>query len=347
MRVLALFIYLTVSLSAYKGVKPNQPDMDAMQKEQRVALVIGNKEYDGALPRLKNPINDARLMKKILKEKGFDIIYAQNTSAITLKNKFNQFIKKISQGGVGLFYFSGHGIEKNSKNYLIPVDTDIRSIDDADYMTLPLNKVLGDMQRAKNRLNIVLVDACRNNPFFKGGSGLSESKEAKGIYIVYATAPGKSALDGTADNSPFVLGIKKHINESISIEQMFKKVTRHVYYSTNERQFPYTRSGLLGDFYFTLPRKEIIYGKEKLCLERWTNAVFTKESIENQKPKYFDDGVNPKSKIFYKLDGLSFNIMYSNDYSILLEKVEMVDKYKNGKSDIVYVQQSLLTKCKK
>jgi uncharacterized caspase-like protein len=138
--------------------------------EQRIALVVGNNDYDSFV-KLKNPINDARAMRDSLKRKKFEVIYLENVSQKKFKRAIKKFTNKLSAGGVGLFYFAGHGIQVNGENFLIPSDADIADRDDVDGESVPIAYLTKKLKKAGNRLNIIILDACRSKPWGRGGGG--------------------------------------------------------------------------------------------------------------------------------------------------------------------------------
>jgi len=143
-----------------------------MQTEQRVALVIGNNLYDSdRLSKLRNPINDAKAMRDKLKTLGFKVSYGENLSIRDMDKKLRSFSVKLKAGGVGLFFFAGHGVESRGSNYLMGKDSKLKDKEDIAYESLELNKVIAKMKNSGNRLNIVLLDACRNDPFSRSGGG--------------------------------------------------------------------------------------------------------------------------------------------------------------------------------
>lgn len=225
-----------------------------MKREPRVALVIGNKDYS-TLGSLKNPINDARDMTAILTQKGFYVIPLENASQRQMEQAITQFANKIRSGkGVGLFYYAGHGVEVGGVNYLIPSDAQIPSIDFVKSKTVSVDSVLSAMERANNRFNILILDACRNDPFVRGGGGLAPINNATGVFVAYATSPGKVAEDGAGRNGLFTKYLKKYINQKgLKIEEVFKSVGKEVQIESGRRQTPWTSSSVYGDFYFTLP----------------------------------------------------------------------------------------------
>jgi len=251
--VFILGVFFSVNVVADRGVRVIPKEIET---EPRVALVIGNKDYT-SMNSLKNPLNDARDMSKILREKGFDVIALENASQLEMEQAITKFSRKISSGkGVGLFYYAGHGVEVNGINYLIPSNANIPSIDFVKSKTVSVESLLSAMERAHNRFNILILDACRSNPFGRGGGGLASINNVTGIFVAYATAPGKIAQDGEGRNGLFTKYLKQYINEEgLKIEEVFKEVGREVQQKSNRGQTPWTSSSVYGDFYFTLPQK--------------------------------------------------------------------------------------------
>ncbi|NEW60210.1 SUMF1/EgtB/PvdO family nonheme iron enzyme, partial [Sulfurovum sp. bin170] len=229
-----------------------------MKVEARVALVIGNQDYS-SLNVLKNPINDATAMRDILKEKNFSVIYLEDASQMEMESAIESFANRLSVGkGVGLFYYAGHGIEVGGVNYLIPTDARIPSKKFVKSKSVSTDIVVSAMEEAKNRLNIVILDSCRSNPFGRDGSGgLAPLNSASGIYVAYATAPGRIAEDGDEGNGLFTKYLIRYINQSgLKIEDVFKRVRENVMRDSNNAQVPWSSSSIYGDFYFTLPNKK-------------------------------------------------------------------------------------------
>ena len=224
------------------------------QTERRVALVIGNGAYqDGPLA---NPPNDARDMAAALRRLGFDVIEGENLNQKDMDRNIRLFGTKIRGGSVGLFYYAGHGIQINGINYLIPVGANITMESEVKYESIDVGLVLAQMDNARNSLNIVILDACRNNPFarsFRSASqGLASIDAPRGTLIAYATAPGSTAKDGTGKNGTYTEELLRYIRTpGLSIEQVFKRVRVAVVGRTNGFQTPWESSSLVGDFYFS------------------------------------------------------------------------------------------------
>jgi hypothetical protein len=237
-----------------------------MVNEQRVALIIGNSQYIH-FTKLKNPINDARAIKDILEKKGFSIIYLENASQVEMESAIEKFSYRLKNGkGVGLFYYAGHGIEVNGINYLLPTNSRIPSKKFIKSKSVSTDIIVSAMEEAKNRINIIILDSCRNNPFGRGGGGgLAPLNSATGIYVAYATAPGKVAEDGDSNNGLFTKYLIKYINQSgLNIESVFKNVRKDVKKDSHGEQIPWSSSSIDGEFYFTLSKDGLTKSKSTL-----------------------------------------------------------------------------------
>ena len=222
--------------------------------ENKVALIIGNSNYDH-FSSLKNTLNDAEDMRKILKDKGFDVLYLKDANLESMENMVEKFSMKLRKGGVGFFYYAGHGIEVEGKNYLVPVEAKISKKSKVKYRSLPIDMIIDEMEESRNRLNIVVLDSCRNDPFSRsGGGGLAQINNAKGMYIAFATAPGKVASDGgSGRNGLFTKHLITNINQSnITLDEVFNNTRASVYNESKSKQLPWTSSSVIGDFYFKL-----------------------------------------------------------------------------------------------
>ncbi|MBT3387258.1 MAG: hypothetical protein HN417_04935 [Desulfobacula sp.] len=219
----------------------------------RTALVIGNGGYKTSA--LRNPVNDATDMAAALKERGFNVTFKINANQKTMERAIRKFGKSLRNGGVGLFYYAGHGLQVKGNNYLIPIGSIIESEADVKYEAVDAGLVLGKMEDAGNDLNIVILDACRNNPFarsFRSSiSGLARMDAPKGSFIAYATAPGSLAADGEGRNGIYTKHLIRNINKPhINVEKVFKNVRVAVVSETSSKQVPWEASSLMGTFYF-------------------------------------------------------------------------------------------------
>ena len=222
--------------------------------ERRVALVIGNAAYDSAP--LRNPVNDARAMAATLRELGFAVSALENASLTEMKRAIDDFGDGLRRsGGVGLFYFSGHGVQINGRNYIIPVGARVKGERDVEYESVDLGRVLGKMEDAGNRMNLVILDACRDNPFARSfrsaASGLASMDAASGTFIAYATAPGRTADDGTGANGLYTEQLMRYMRTpGLKVEDVFKRVRVEVEKDSGGKQVPWESSSLKGDFSF-------------------------------------------------------------------------------------------------
>lgn len=231
--------------------------------EARLALVIGNSAY-GSVPGLDNPVRDARLMSRTLEDLGFEVTLAEDASQIAMKRAIAQFGRSLREAGeeaTGLFFYAGHGVQSFGSNYLLPVDVALADAADLDLMAVEAQSVLRQMASARNRTNIVILDACRNNPFETvpdlNESGLAEMKAPTGTFLAYATAPGSVALDGEGENSPFTQALAQEVTvPGQPVEQVFKQVRRRVLEQSRGRQTPWDTSSLVSDFVFAAAEPE-------------------------------------------------------------------------------------------
>ena len=217
----------------------------AVQAEQRIALVIGNGAYSDAP--LRNPPNDARAMAQALRQCSFEVIEKINSDQRTMEDAIRDFGQKIQQGGVGLFYYAGHGMQVQGTNYLIPVGAEVKAEDEVKYKAVDAGMVLSKMETAGNRVNIVILDACRNNPFARSfrsvDRGLKKMDAPKGTLLAYATAPGDVAADGEGANGLYTALLLKHLDTpGLAVEQVFKRVRADVMQATGDSQVPWNQS---------------------------------------------------------------------------------------------------------
>lgn len=227
---------------------------DCAAQQKRLALLIGNSAYK-KLGALKNPVNDVAAMNRALKKSGFDVMVVKNADRATMGRAIDEFGRKLRNYQVGLFYFSGHGLQVDGINYLCPLYMSVQGQSDVQYEAVDAGKVLAKMEDAGNPMNIVILDACRNNPFKRSfrsmRNGLAQMDAPTGSFIAFATAPGNVALDGRGNNSPYVTHMVNNMgSKGLSIEKFFKQVRRGVIKDTNRKQVPWESSSLVGDFYF-------------------------------------------------------------------------------------------------
>ena len=243
--ILCMFIAVSTGLSISFAAQPTN--------ERRIALVIGNSAYKSSP--LRNPVNDAQDIAAALKKLGFDVMHSENADQITMKRAIRQFGRKLREGGIGLFYYAGHGVQVKGRNYLIPIGAQIETESEVEYEAVDAGRVLGQMEDAGNDLNIAILDACRDNPFTRSfrsrEQGLAKMDAPKGSLIAYSTAPGSVAADGKGRNGIYTKYLLKHMRTpGLTIERVLKKVRIDVMGETVDKQVPWESSSLRGDFYF-------------------------------------------------------------------------------------------------
>ncbi len=227
--------------------------------ERRSALVIGNGAYSAGS--LKNPVNDATDMATALKKVGFSVILKKNANHREMMESIEDFGNALKRGGVGLFYYAGHGVQVGGVNYLLPIGARINKEGDIRYEAVDVGRVLTEMENANNGLNIVLLDACRDNPYgktFRSASrGLAIVTNAPtGTFISYSTGAGQVARDGTGRNSPYTKALLEHIvKPGLPISEVFMKVRSKVKQETG--QVPWELTSLEGNFFF-IPEKRSV-----------------------------------------------------------------------------------------
>ncbi|MGO9365826.1 MAG: caspase family protein [Rhodomicrobium sp.] len=228
----------------------------AQDAKNRVALVIGNSAYIKHAA-LANPVNDARLMAERLKAQGFEVFAAYDAGQRDMKRAVQSFaatLRERSKDAVAFIFYAGHGVQVKGENYLIPVDEQIKSEGDVDIDAVSLSAIMSMLENTQTRLAIVVLDACRDNPFgyARGGQrGLARVDAPSGSLVAFSTAPGKAALDGPEGvNSYYTAALAQAMAEpGLKIEEVFKKVRIAVREKTKGEQTPWESTSLTGDFY--------------------------------------------------------------------------------------------------
>ena len=241
---------------------PGTPSLaETFKDEKRYALVIGNAAYPKNIGVLRNPVNDAADFAKELQASNFEVQLLTNATYGQMRAAMLKFKEKVDAGDrektVSLFYYAGHGVQRDEENYLVPVDAAIEYEDDIARYCFPVQRmVLANMERSNSRMNIVILDACRNNPFpalnrSLDNQGLGEMKRARGSFIAYATAPGSVASDGSGRNGLYTQELIKAVRKpGLTIEQVFKEVRRNVLKLSGDKQNTWDSSNIVGEFYF-------------------------------------------------------------------------------------------------
>jgi uncharacterized caspase-like protein len=247
--LLCCFLYSLPSSAALRNLTINEKSDPPLKK---IALVIGNSNYKDVV-RLKNPVNDAKSMSLALNKLGFEVTELTDASQKDMNRAIGHFGRKLNADSVGLFYYAGHGLQVGGKNYLVPVDALIDGEASIPTETVEVDSVLA--QLTTSALSIVILDACRNNPFERGSrstaGGLAQIDAPKGSFIAFATSPGKSAADGNGKNGVYTTELLKQMSvPNLSIESVFKRVRANVARLTGDAQVPWESTSLVGDFYF-------------------------------------------------------------------------------------------------
>ena len=242
---IALLVFFILTLSVYS-------------QEKRLALIIGNGAYEYG-GQLRNPENDADAMSAALRNLGFEVMNKKNLTQAQMKQTIDEFGANLKSYDVGLFFYAGHGIQSEGFNYLIPVDVNLKSEQQVEYDCVRSNRVLSHMEASGTSINIVILDACRNNPFERSwnrtasSSGLAFMDAPTGTLIAYATAPGSVASDGHKQNSVYTEAILESIViPNIDILKMFQNVRTLVSERSNDSQIPWESTSLTGDFCFNV-----------------------------------------------------------------------------------------------
>jgi uncharacterized caspase-like protein len=252
-KCLRYFVWIVLVLSA--AAQPRRV-VPLGSGGKRVALVIGNDKYL-SLPPLSNGVRDAQAMNTALSSVDFDVILVTNGTRENIEEAVKRFVKAIQPGDVALLYYSGHAVQIDGENYLSPID--LRADDDVQVRnrSVKIGEVVEEMGSRGADLQIVVLDACRDNPFSKqrsmgGTGGLAVMSAGKGTFLAYATAPGKPADDNSKGSNGLYTGyLLKALSEpGLVLEQVFKRVSGDVQTASKGKQIPWIASSVQGDFYF-------------------------------------------------------------------------------------------------
>jgi len=225
--------------------------------ENRIALVIGNSSYT-SVTALPNPANDAKAMTNFLNSAGFQVVQAPDLTQSDMRRTIADFAKTVTEKGpdtVALVFYAGHGLQVDGENFLVPVDARIEREADVPLQAMRLNDLMNALSSVPSKSRIVILDACRNNPFSAinktAGRGLAIVDAPNGSIVSYSTAPGTEALDGDGQNSPYTTALMKIGHEpGLQIEQLLKRVRLDVSNTTARQQFPWESSSLTVEFSF-------------------------------------------------------------------------------------------------
>ena len=256
-----VFFCLLISLNVFSAQRNLSLDNKLVKTSgasKKVALIIGNSNYKDAA-RLRNPVNDATAMSNALNKLGFEVAELTDATQKEMNRAISQFGRRLNGDTVGFFFYAGHGLQVKGKNYLVPIDALIDSEASVPTETVEIDSVLA--QLASSSLSIVVLDACRNNPFESKvratGGGLAQIDAPKGSFIAFATSPGRTAADGSGSNGVYTSELIKQISiPNLPIESVFKKVRANVAKLTGDAQIPWESTSLVGDFYFNQDSKD-------------------------------------------------------------------------------------------
>ncbi|WP_420410832.1 caspase family protein [Roseibium sp.] len=249
---------------------------ETVHAERRVALVIGNSGYQH-VSKLNNPYNDAKGMAEKLEDLNFDVVEGLDLNLQKLRIKINEFVSKLDQADIALFFYAGHGLQVHGENYILPTDAQLNSQLDLEFEAVPINLILRTMEQT-SKTNLVFLDACRDNPLAENlarsmgtrstavGRGLAKTSSGIGTLISFATQPGNVALDGQGKNSPFTKALLKHLGTpGQDISRDLIAVRRDVLAATNGKQVPWENSSLTGEIILRpkVPEKPAVVEKAK------------------------------------------------------------------------------------
>jgi TPR repeat protein len=265
LRIGLLTCPLGLALTAGTAIAAGTPDSG-----RRVALVIGNQNYQYVEP-LENPLNDTEEITKVLRQADFDVTVGHNLDKKELEQVVRRFLRELADGDTALFYYSGHALQVGDANFILPVDAKLQSQYDLEFESLKISHLL-DYMKAASSLQIVMLDACRDNPFEIGSlfwgeeeyslgktRGLRRIPNKLGSFISYATRPGQVAYDGEGPMSPFTTSIVSNaLDPNLEIKDLMTKVRDEVVRKTGGQQIPYEDSTLVTSFYFVPPKPKPI-----------------------------------------------------------------------------------------
>lgn len=252
--------------------------------QKRVALLIGNSAYASAP--LVNPANDATDLAAALKARGFETVVALNATKRDIGARVRSFAEQITPGTVALFYYAGHGMQVRGRNYLLPVDAKVQNESDVVEQGVEIDSVLQRLEGKAAAINLVILDACRNNPFTSAkGSGLAAVDAPKGSLVAFATSPGKVALDGKGRNGVYTKHLLANLHaQGLRVEDVFKRVRIGVTEESQGQQVPWENTSLTSDFYFIPPSGEVAgAGAPDAEQQRIQMAIATRNKAELRK----------------------------------------------------------------
>ena len=296
MRKASLFIILSLftclSFAQERNIRLVKPPTENPTTQTRKAIVIGMSDY-GKGKAINNTLNDANDMADALARLGFEVTLLKNNDLRNLSTHLNNWYSTIEGNDMAVFYFAGHGMEVNGINYLITIDAELNSQTDVEYNTLNVNQILGNMDEKRVGMKLIILDACRDNPFKRSWSrgsedkGLAQMTAPKDIYIAFAASPGFTVQDGAnynLKNGVFTHFLKDEILKTgISIDEIFNNVISAVSNLTHEQQTPFKNSSLTKNFYFIPPGA---VSESSLVLLEKANNFFENKQYNEAFPLY-------------------------------------------------------------
>jgi uncharacterized caspase-like protein len=263
--------------------------LTAASEASRIALVIGNARYKDSP--LINPVNDARALSAALRSAGFEVIELHEQGSAGMRRAIREFGEKLRGKDAGLFYFAGHGVQVRGRNYLVPVDADIKYEDEIEDQSVEIGLVLSKMESAKARVNLVILDACRNNPYARtnrsAANGLAPIDAPIGTLVAFATSPGQVASDGTGANGLYTSHLVREMAApGLKVEDVFKRVRAGVRMASAGRQIPWENTSLEGDFYFREGLRRDGQGSEDAIKQAVADALTrSREEADREKQR--------------------------------------------------------------
>lgn len=234
-----------------------QSNAPVNKTKDRLAMVIGNANYTGTMGKLANPLNDADSIAQVLEKLQFDVILVKDADLKTMKTKITEFGERLKEYNTGLFFYAGHGAEAKGVNYLFPIGAAPASENEMEFECYNVNMILAKMETAATLTNMIILDACRNNPFSgawsrsASGGGLGKMEAPKGTFIGFAASPGALAADGKGSNGVYTRAILDNIRkQNFSLLDMFTMINKDVRKVTDDKQVPFLASSLNEIFYF-------------------------------------------------------------------------------------------------
>ena len=337
----AIFAQTSEKRNLFLVESPTKSPTDQVRK----AVVIGMSDY-GEGRSLSNTLNDAEDMANVLTQLGFEVTLLKNNDLRNLETNLNNWYTRIEGNDMAVFYFAGHGLEVTGENYLIPIGVELNSQSDVKYSTLNVNQVLDNMNEKRVGMKLLILDACRDNPFKRSWGDRSESKQKglaqmsppRGTYIAFAASPGSTAQDGASynlKNGVFTFFLKQEIIKAgISIDEIFNNVTGYVSNLTNEQQTPFKNSSLSKTFYFIPPSESPLVLLEK------ANAYNTNKQYNEAFPLYEQSANAGNADAQYRLGNY-----YYNGWGVKQDLIHAVEWYKRAADQGSDVAQNILAFC--